>query len=80
VAVEGGPPPSNWVQSMRLIGPGPPPCKIQRQVRATTLSSPNSCRSSSMKDSMTDRGGVIAGGSGSGMSIAGIAVTSSPSP
>jgi hypothetical protein len=43
VAADGGPPPSNRVQSMWLIGPGPPPCKIQSQVRATRLSPPNSC-------------------------------------
>src|ERR1039457_6502101 len=72
VAAEGGPSPSNWDQSMWLIGPGPPPCRTQCQVRATRPASPNSSRSSSTRNSITVRGGVIAGGSGSGMSIADI--------
>lgn len=33
VAAEGGPLPSNWDQSMWLIGPDPPPCRIQCQCR-----------------------------------------------
>src|SRR5262245_9933275 len=38
VAAEGGPSPSNRLQSVWLIGPGPPPCRTQCQVRATRLS------------------------------------------
>ena len=35
VAADGGAAPSNCDQSMRLIGPGPPPCRTQCQVLAT---------------------------------------------
>jgi hypothetical protein len=44
VAADGGPSPSNYDQSMWLIGLGPPPRRIQCQVRATGLCSPNSAK------------------------------------
>jgi hypothetical protein len=73
VAADGGPSPSNCDQSVWLIGARPPPCSTQCQVRATRLLAPNSSRCRPMRNSMTSRSGVIAGSSGSGMSITGIA-------